>query len=477
MSTSSDSGSAAGQAPLAQKNAAASGDLASQIGVGKQGRRSRGLWFWLVLLAVIIVAGGGWWWRQAELAKAAGPMYVTSPLEKGEVSLSVTATGNLEPTNEVTIGSELSGTVQEVYVEGNDHVTAGQPLLKLNTDKLEQQTANTRAAVLSAEAKVLQAQATLDEVQDTLSRQQELSRLSGGKLPSRADMASAVASVARAKADLEVAKANVGSAQAQLLINESDLAKAIIRSPIDGIVLTRSVEPGQTVAASFTAPELFVIAEKLEHMKLKVAIAEADIARLKDGQSATFSVDAWPGRNYDARVTKVSYGSGVTDNVVTYETELEVSNDDLSLRPGMTATAVIDVARSADTFVVPVAALRFEPPVPQQSAGASAPSASFVERLVPGPRRFGRSGSNSRGSRTAAVTGKIWVLDDVAAQPQAGQAAGSAADPEGEPRQIDVRIGLSDGRQTEIISDELKEGMTVILRLNTTNNQQSGGAK
>lgn len=446
-----------GQAPAADPN------LAVLIGAsGGRGSSARRNWAWWLLGLVVLGAAAGWWYHSVSGAEQ-GPQFITQPLERGKISLSVTATGNLEPTNEVTIGSELSGTVLQVFVEANDHVTRGQPLLKLDTSKLEQQMQNSRASVASAQARVLQAQATLEEVEATLARQEELSRLSEGKLPSRADMASAIAAVARARADLEVAKAGVGSAEAQLMINESDLSKAVIRSPIDGIVLTRSIEPGQTVAASFTAPELFVIAEKLEHMKLKVAIAEADIGRLANGQRATFTVDAWPGRNYNARVTKVSYGSSVTDNVVTYETELEVNNDDLSLRPGMTATAQINVAGAEDIFYVPVAALRFEPPAEAAVAAPASSSSTLVDRLVPQRRRMSR-GTGNRGGQAGGVvtTGRIWVLghDEEGAQ---------------KPQPIDVRIGISDGRRTEVSADALEEGLAVIQRLNV--NSAAGVAK
>lgn len=433
-------------------------DLSQLIGVSGQGSRRFKSFLWLLLLVVVVVATG-WWWYVSRGEDQSGPMFVTEGLKRGNISLSVTATGNLEPTNEVTIGSELSGTVQEVFVEANDHVTEGQPLLKLDTSKLEQQTQNSRASVASAQARVLQAQATLEEVEATLGRQEELHRLSDGKLPSRADMASAVAAVARARADLEVARAGVGSAEAQLMINESDLSKALIRSPIDGIVLTRSIEPGQTVAASFTAPELFVIAEKLEHMKLKVAIAESDIGRLEDDQRATFSVDAWPGRGYKARVVKVSYGSKVTDNVVTYETELEVNNDDLSLRPGMTATAQINVAGATDVFLVPAAALRFEPPVQEaEPAAAASQNQTLVDMLVPQRRRPIASRTTRRGSGgTSVVTrGRIWVLE----RDENGAEV---------PKPIEVSIGISDGRNTEVSADALKEGMRVIQRLNVNN--------
>lgn len=382
----------------------------------------------------------------SRLSRSAQPAsaFVTEPLKRGDITLTITATGNLEPTNEVTVGSELSGTTLEVYVDTNDRVTKGQPLAKLDTSKLAQQTAASRAAVVSAKAKVTQAEATLKETEADLARQQELHRLSGGKLPSQAELATSVATAERARADLLSAQASVGEAEAQVLINESDLAKAVIKSPIDGIVLTRDIEPGQTVAASFTAPELFVIAENLEHMKLKVAIAEADIGRVAKGQPATFTVDAWPSRAYTASVLKVSYGSAVTDNVVTYETELQVANTDLSLRPGMTATADIRVAESKQVFLVPSAALRFNP-----TAASAQPSAaskkSFVQSLTPMPPRSG-SGKPAAPAKSAPGSARIWILRD------------------GRPEPLSVTIGLADERHTEVSGEGLSENLAVITR-------------
>jgi HlyD family secretion protein len=233
-----------------------------------------------------------------------------------------------------------------------------------------------------------------------------------------------------------------------VLINESDLAKAVIKSPIDGIVLTRSIEPGQTVAASFTAPELFIIAENLEHMKLDVAVAEADIGRVAKDQKASFTVDAWPSRSYQASVLKVSYGSAVTDNVVTYETELEVANTDLSLRPGMTATADIHVAESKNVFLVPSAALRFDPSAVTPTATASAKK-TFVQSLSPmPPRRTNGSGKTDGAVKSSAGHARIWVLRN------------------GKPEAISVAIGLADERHTEVSGEGLTEGMQIIIRAN-----------
>jgi HlyD family secretion protein len=401
----------------------------------------------ILALVVLALGGGAWfWWSRAEKAKNQAPAYVTENLKRGEISLTITATGNLAPTTEVTVGSELSGTTLEVYVDFNDHVTKGKPLAKLDTSKLAQQTESSRATVRSAQAKVAQAEATVKESAATLARQQELHRIS---VSSTSDLEASIATADRARADVLSAQALVGEAEAQVRINENDLSKAIIKSPIDGIVLTRSIEPGQTVAASFTAPQLFIIAEKLERMKLEVSIAEADIGRVAKGQSATFTVDAWPDRAYTAIVSTVSYGSLVKDNVVTYEADLEVSNDDLSLRPGMTATADIRVAESTNVFLVPTAALRFVP----ASTIVAAPSAakkSFVQSLIPMPtRRSSRPTGADTDGKSAATAAHIWVLRN------------------GHPESIAVQIGLSDGRNTEISGAGLTEGMLIVLRSNT----------
>ncbi len=383
-------------------------------------------------------------------AVAHAPTFATEALTRGNISLQVTATGNLEPTNEVTVGSELSGTVLEVYVDTNDRVTTGQPLAKLDTIKLTQQIASSQANLQVAQASVAQAQATVQETAATLARLTELRRTSNGQLPSQADFDAAVAARDRAAANLQSAQANVSQAEASLRINQDDLSKAVIKSPIDGIVLTRDIEPGQTVAASFTAPELFVIAENLEHMKLIVTVAEADIGRLAADQPATFTVDAWPDRSYDATVTKVAYGSSVTNNVVTYETELQVANADLSLRPGMTATADIDVASRQNVFLVSAAALRFTPPAPPGADGSgAAPKKSFIQSLTPMPPRPQRTG-NAAAEGPADNADRIWVLRD------------------GMPQPITVTTGLRDGRHVEVSAPELSADLPIILRTSTT---------
>ena len=419
-------------------------DLATLV----KGGKPRPMRKWLTFLLLLVLCGGGYYfYKSRQKSENEGPNYVTQPIHRGDVSVTISATGNLEPTNQVTVGSELSGTALEVFVDSNAQVKKGDPLARLDTSKLTQQTERTRASLLASKARVSQAKATVRESTANLERFNELHRLSNGRTPSKAELETARATTDRAGADLESAEAAVAEAEADVKSNESDLAKAIIRSPVDGTVLTRSLDPGQTVAASFQAPELFVIAEDLSKMDLVVAVAEADIGKVEKAQTAAFTVDAWPDRTYAANVTKVSFGSTILDNVVTYEAELAVANDDLSLRPGMTATADIEVGSSKGVLVVPTAALRFTPPKAPIGESGGGKKSSFLQNLMPGPGRF-RGDRKPVGEQAAKRPGEgtVWILVN------------------GKPKAIDVKVGLSDGKHTEVASDALHEGSVVILR-------------
>ena len=421
-------------------------DLAARIHSEKK-KHDRSRKYIYLIGGILLVAAIVWFSPIGKKSKDDGlPKFVTHSLDRGEIRKTITATGSLAPTNEVTVGSELSGTTMEVYVDSNDEVEVGQPLALLDTTALKNQLKANKANLASARASVKQAEATVAEAESSLARQKELRKVSGGKIPSQATMDSAVASLERARADLLSAEASVHQQEAQVQITETDLSKTIIRSPTNGVVLSRDLEPGQTVAASFTAPELFVIAEDLASMLLEVSIAEADIGLVKDGQVARFQVDAWPQRTYEATVSKVSFGSEVTDNVVTYPTELKVANADLSLRPGMTATADIDVAHHTDVFLVPVAALRFEPMIPAENA-ESGEKKSFLEKMIPGPPRRNRERrAGGDGSDPSLLESAIWVLRD------------------GAPRRVVVTLGLSNGRMTEVSSEDLSVGDAIIIR-------------
>jgi len=244
-------------------------------------------------------------------------------------------------------------------VDYNSKVKAGQVLAVLDTAKLEAPIAQSRAALESAKAKAQQAKATVTETLAKMEQYQKVWSLSGGKVPSQTEMDAAKASLERAKADAANNAAAVSQAEAVLKSNLTDLSKSVIKSPIDGIVLARSIEPGQTVAASFTAPVLFTLAEDLAKMDLHVNVDEADIGRVLEGQSATFSVAAYPNRTFDALISQARYGSSTTSGVVTYETVLKVENPDLSLRPGMTATADITVRKLENVILSPVGGCAF----------------------------------------------------------------------------------------------------------------------
>lgn len=409
-------------------------------------------WFFIAL-GIAALAGGGWYYKSRDKDGPQGPEYITEPLEKGDITIEVTATGNLAPINQVTVGSELSGTAAEVYVDTNDLVKKGQPLAKLDTTKLESQTERSRAVLLAAKARVNQAEATLKESEASHARLQELHRVSDGQTPSKAEMETSEATVARGIADLESAKASVAQAEADLKSIERDLGKTMIRSPVDGTVLTRKLEVGQTVAASFTAPELFVIGEDLRKMELNVAVGEAEIGRLEKGQEAEFTVAAWRQRVYTASVKKVLFGSVIVNNVVTYSTELEVNNDDLSLRPGMTATADIFIARKENILKVSNAALRFDPEAAAKlGKEEDDPKRTLVQSLSPGGGRWRRGGGGPpAGSAPDPKKGaRIWVLKD------------------GKPVELPVITGITDGSHTEVTGEGLTEDMPIIISAKPT---------
>jgi len=249
-----------------------------------------------VAFLVIVAAAGVVIWKTSGTSDSA--QFKTEEVKRGDLTVIVTATGTLQPTNKVDVGSELSGIVKTVEVDYNDRVKTGQVLARLDTSKLEAQVTQSRAALDSAKAKVLQVQATVLETRSKLTQFQKVRELSNNKVPSQSELDAAEAANERAKADEASAKAAVSQAQATLEANETDLSKSVIRSPINGIVLARNVEPGQTVAASFTAPVLFTLAEDLAQMDLHVNVDEADVGKVKEGQGASFSVAAYPNRTF-----------------------------------------------------------------------------------------------------------------------------------------------------------------------------------
>ncbi len=386
---------------------------------------------------MLLGAAGLYYWQLRAQTKAA-PVYITEAINLGSLTLSVAANGTLQPTRSVSIGSELSGTVKRVLVDVNDRVKKGQVLVELDTAKLTDQVARSRAALSSAVAHVAQAVTTVKETQANLGRLEEVSRLSGGKVPSKAELDTGRATLERAKADETSARADVAAAQATVATDATNLSKASIRSPIDGVVLTRTVDPGNAVAASLQAVTLFTVAEDLTKLRLQVNVDEADVGSVKVGQKASFTVSAYPSRKYPATLTRVAFGSTITENVVTYVTYLDVDNTDLSLRPGMTASATITATERRDVLLVPNTALRFTPTA-TASAASGKSSSSIMSSLM--PRMPGGARKTAGGSGSAK---QIWVLREGAAVA------------------VPVTSGISDGRMTEITAGDLKVGAIVI---------------
>lgn len=393
--------------------------------------RHRRLWIAgavLIVLAILALFYFG-------SSKASG-QYLTEEAALGNLVVTVSASGTLQPTKSVDVGSEQSGTLASVLVQENDYVKKGQLLAQLDSAKLNDAVTKSQAALVAAEATVAQTQATMAETRAALARMRQVAELSGGKVPAKTELEAAEATLQRAIANGASARASVAQARALLKTDETNLSKGTIRSPVNGVVLTRKVEPGQTVVAAMTIPVLFTIAEDLATMELQVKVDEADVGNVKLGQPATFTVSAWPGRTFPASILRVGIGSTITDNVVTYKTVLAVRNDDLALRPGMTATASIITAKRENVLLVPNAALRFTPP----SATANKKEGGFVASLLPRlpsqPKK--KSDTSSSGAQ------QVWVLE------------------QDMPKAVAVKTGISNGRMTEISGGELKAGMAVV---------------
>ena len=366
--------------------------------------------------------------------------YTTQPVKRGDLLVTVSATGTLEPIKKVDVGIEVSGTIKKVDADYNDVVKVGQVLAELDTSKLEAQTLQSDAALSAAKAKLLQTQATVLEAQAQMARLEEMRRLSGGKMPSQFEFDAQKATFARARADEGSAKASVAQAQATLDANKSDLSKAVVHSPINGMVLTRSVEPGQTVAAMFQSPVLFTLAEDLTQMELQVDVDEADVGQVKEDQDATFTVDAYPDQVFSARTTQVRYGSQTVDGVVTYKAVLKVDNSNMALRPGMTATAAITVNKRENALLVPNAALRFKPP--QTQSGKKTGGSSLLFKILPHPPAPESTQRDEPGAKGKEQ--KVWTQRD------------------GQLQAVTITKGLTDGKVTEVTSGELEPGTELI---------------
>ncbi|WP_345978728.1 efflux RND transporter periplasmic adaptor subunit [Sulfurimonas sp. HSL3-2] len=350
--------------------------------------------------------------------------YVSEPLKKGNLVITVSATGNIQPIEQVEVGSEVSGTIEKVFVDYNDVVKKGQILAELDKTKYKSALNKAEASLSAAKSSLENMQAQLYQADSVITRDKMLKESTKGALPSRNDWDKDWSNYMIAKAQVSNAEAQVEQAKQALISAEYDLQKTTIYSPIDGIILVRNIDPGQTVAASFQTPVLFNIAKDLTKMELQASIDEADIAKVKAGQDAKFTVDAYADKTFKAKVRLVRVNSEIVEGVVTYKAIMNVDNSDLLLKPGMSADIDITTQTIDNEFIVPRAALLFIPVKPKTKTffgSRTAPKAN----IDPKPH--------------------LWILQN------------------GEPKKVYVKLLGNSGSYSAIASDSLKEGDPIII--------------
>lgn len=408
---------------------------------------------WIVAAVLVAAAGGFWFWR-SQRAGQDQPSYRTEAVQRGNISVQVTATGTVQAVTTVLVGSQVSGTISALYADFNDRVRRGQVLAQLDPTFLRAQVEQTKAELVQAEVRVRQAERDSARVYP----------LQAGGMVSQVE-------IDAARTALDQNRAARAAARAALERVETNLRYATIESPIDGVVVSRDVDVGQTVAASLSAPTLFTIANDLTRMQLEVAVDEADIGMVKAGQKATFTVDAHPNDTFEGVVHQIRLAPETVQNVVTYTVVILVENPELKLLPGMTANVSILAAEARDVLKVPAMALRFRPangpgaaggaggrgaaggaPSGRSGRGGEGGSAMAGGGRMGGGRPGGAGGGPGGGGEGGGpgagngASGVLWVLD------------GGAA-----PRPLPVRTGLSDGTYVEVSGEGLAEGMPVVL--------------
>ena len=408
-------------------------EIEAAIGLGRKARARRGLMRLAWLAALLLFAGAAYYVYDLRQQASAAMSYETVSPETREITVTVSATGAVQPLTRVDVSTEMTGVVREVLVEENDKVKKGDVLARLDTKRLEAQRERILAQIEAAKAQIASARASLVQNREALDRQVAL-RQQG--LSTEEKLETAQAALDRAQSALSVEEADLRLAQADLAVIDNDLARGTVASPVDGVILFRKVEPGQTVVSTSAASTLFTIAQDLTRIQIKVNVDEADIGQVREGQEATFSVDAYRGESFPARIDRLSFASEKTDGVVTYVAVLSAKNDDLRLRPGMTATARIVVANYDNSLALANTAFRFQPPREEQSRSFSV-TGLFLPRMPP----------PERGRRTIAADGtrSVYVLQD------------------GKPVEVRVKTGATDGRYTMIEGDAVKPGDQVVV--------------
>ena len=375
---------------------------------------------YIIIAGVVsLIAGGGWFWINNSASSKTE--YLTAPAQIKELTTTVSATGNLEPTNTIDVGIEVSGTITDVLVDYNDYVRQGQLMARLDTTKLSSAVTSSEAALLRYRANISAAKATLANAKNEYERVHKMYTSTGGNYPSKKEVDEADNALLSAKAGVDAAIAQSAQASAELETHQDNLRKAIVVSPIEGIVLERKVEPGQTVVAAMQTPILFKMAKSLNTMKVIVSVDEADIGEVKERQTVTFTVDAYPDHRFKGVITQLRLNSVMVNGVVTYDAVVEVPNENLQLRPGMTATAQIITGVLPSALTVPNAALRFTPPLEKDAKEKTAQKSAHTNEKA------------------------LWILR------------------EGKAEKIEVNVGKSDGISTAILDSSLKSGDDVII--------------
>ena len=420
------------------------------------------------MVIIILILAGGILLRQLSGQNGSNQKFRLAKVERGEVSLAVTATGTINPVINVLVGSQVSGTIKALYADFNSQVKEGQVIAQIDPAIFEAQVEQGRASVLNARANLLNAQANLEnakanltkadvavlDAKRTLDRNQPLLEK---KIIAQATMDTAQTNYDTAVAQTDVAKAQVESAKSQiesfkaqveqtkaaLRVAETNLRYATIRSPVNGTVISRNVDVGQTVAASLQAPTLFTIAKNLAEMQVDSNVSEADVGRIAAGQDATFTVDAYPERIFHGKVSEIRNAPIIVQNVVTYDVVILVGNKDLKLKPGMTANVSVMIAHREGVLKIPNAALRFRPESAKKESGKGGPPQKPSERVKPAEGDQGRPG-------------KVWVLS-----------------PEGKPTPVSITLGITDGTSSEVMGGNLQEGAEVIIEGNSNKKGQS----
>ena len=405
-------------------------------------KNSKKKYFFIIFIILLLIAGVYYFFFANQSKKEEVNLYNTKKVTRGDLSVIVSATGTLNPTNSVEIGVEVSGTIKEIYVDFNDEVEVGQLLAILDTRKLQSEVDGQTASLGISKANLKESEVNLRNKKSVYDRTLKMYNSSGGKYPSINELDDAKFAYESAVSSFEAAKAKVEQSSFSLNTAKQNLDKAYVKSSIKGIVLNRAVEVGQTLAASMNAPKLFTLAKDLTQMDLIVSIDESDVADIKKDLDVTFTVDAYPNKNFKGKIKQVRLNPVTVNGVVTYETVVGVNNEELLLRPGMTATAQINTKQSFDKLMIPNGALRFKPKIQSEQK-------ANTMNLVQPPRRV--AGENASKDLSKKEFTPIYVLEN------------------NQPKRVMVKILETDGKVTTIESNDLKVDDELIISQKSDN--------